>query len=118
LALCGSGFQDLESRPKLTNKSDFQPFKKAFTGTSDQEQQQKAVQIFNVVLRIFAWIWCCGTGTARTVTFCLNETALECIPVLELVLDPLSNLKWNTKIKWRRQTFWEIMLLITLERQD
>jgi hypothetical protein len=31
---------------------------------------------------------CCGTGTAGTITFCLNESEPECITVPDLDPDP------------------------------
>jgi hypothetical protein len=65
---------------------------------------------------------CCGTGAAGKATFCLvEEPKPECNPVLEQVFGFGYNLKWNTevkKIKNERQTFWEIMLFLMLERQD
>jgi hypothetical protein len=58
---------------------------------------------------------CCGIGTAGTVIFCLSETGTE------MHYGSGSNIKCNKKViksKNGRPNFWEIMVLLTLKRQD
>ncbi len=61
---------------------------------------------------------CCGTGTAGTVTFFRSGTGTGMQYGSGTGFGSRSNIKCIKKIKNRRPTFWEIMMLLTLKRQD